>query len=99
MIIDYVLSNTLKEITFLIKDNTEYEKEYLEQLIFNKINEKHYISNLNNSRIFYVRVNQKRFGYNLYICIFLLNDEEDIVDWNFIIENIEKIFECKSIKI
>lgn len=102
MIINYILSNSLKEITFLIKNNSEYKSEYLEQLIFNKINENSLKSN--NYRIFYVRVNKKRFDYDLYICIYLLNDEQEEkdekedVEWKFIINIIEKIFECKSIE-
>lgn len=91
----YFLNENLKEITFLINGIIEVDCAEIQNILYKKLNSSIRSCYLENNCIypylFNVRVNRNRFGYQYYICIYVIEDY-DKIDWDFVIRTIDNYF-------
>ncbi len=91
----YFLNESLREITFLINGIIDVDCAEIQNILYKKLNSNIRSCHLENNRIypylFNVRVNKNRFDYQYYICIYVMEDYDN-VDWDFVIKTIGNYF-------
>lgn len=102
--ISYIFNNLLNEITFLVnlsKDDLDIKK--LQNELYISLNTNSNCENIYSENgvvypiEYYVRINKSRFNYDYYICVYNL-DFDHKMNYDYIIEIIEKTFGIKAIK-
>lgn len=97
----YFLNKSLKEITFLINGIIDIDCGEIQNILYNRLNSNIRSCYLENNFVypykFNIRVNNNRFDYRYYVCIYVMEDHDNI-DWDFVIKTIGNYFNCKHIK-